>query len=320
MIRIEPRGPRSFAILAFAGLLALAGCASSGDGDAAPAGDVTYEDSPLAQYLGVEADAYDEYAAQEADVQEAIAACMAEEGFEYVPVVLEAEDMQADVEAMDAEEWAAQHGYGVASGGEPIDDATMQEDPNAAYVESLSVGEQEAWSETLYGPVPSEDELAEDGAYAYDWQDAGCQGAADHEIRGDMLGGGGEEHEPLLEAMAALYDEAASDPAMVAVDAEWSECMADAGHQDLASPQAAYERAMEAGDALWGDGTTAPSDDAVADARDDEVELALADLGCQDETDHEQRRLAVQFALEDQFIEDHREELEAYRASFEQGS
>lgn len=308
---------KTIAIALLAGVTALTGCAASGSG--APQDDLSYEDSPLSAFLGgdVEFDE-DEYEATEREVQESIAACMADEGFEYVPVDVNAAYAEEDLEAQDTEEWVAQHGYGIATADEPAGEEPT-EDPNADYVEALSPGEQQAYYDTLYGPMPSEDELADDGSYAYDWQDAGCQGAADHEVRGDVLAPG-SEHDALLEAMGELYERVAESPDMVDLDAEWSACMADAGHTDLEDPNAAWERAMDDANALWGEDGSEPSDEATAAVREAEIELALADLRCREELDYDDGMLTVQFALEEQFIEDHRAELEAYRASIEQGS
>ncbi len=50
----------------------------------------------------------------------------------------------------------------------------------------------------------------------------------------------------------------------------------------------------------------------------EEVELALADLGCREETDYRQKAQDIQFELEEQFIADHESELEALRAAAEQ--
>ena len=42
--------------------------------------------------------------------------------------------------------------------------------------------------------------------------------------------------------------------------------------------------------------------------------LALVDLGCREQTDYRQRHLKTQFDLENQFIADHSEELDALKA------
>lgn len=48
-----------------------------------------------------------------------------------------------------------------------------------------------------------------------------------------------------------------------------------------------------------------------------EVQLALRDLDCREKTDYRGRHRDAQFTLEEQFIADHREELEALRANVE---
>jgi hypothetical protein len=49
-----------------------------------------------------------------------------------------------------------------------------------------------------------------------------------------------------------------------------------------------------------------------------EVELALADLDCREETDYRDRHAAITREVEQQFIDDHKAELDAMIASVEQ--
>jgi hypothetical protein len=44
----------------------------------------------------------------------------------------------------------------------------------------------------------------------------------------------------------------------------------------------------------------------------------VADLGCREKTDYRQQQLKIQFAAEEQFIADHKEELDALKARAEQ--
>jgi len=77
-------------------------------------------------------------------MEEAVAACMAEQGFEYIPVdhstrtVVVHDDEEEDIESV---EWAQQYGYGVTT--EPwADEAPSVEeewvDPNEDYVNAMS--------------------------------------------------------------------------------------------------------------------------------------------------------------------------------------
>lgn len=301
--------------------LAVSGCSSSGTGPGSD--ELTYEDSPLSQFMG-DGGEFDEeeYAAQDREVQELVAECMADEGFEYIPVdMTQYTTFSDDMEDMDTEEWVSQNGYGFNMSSESAsEESEMPEDPNQDYVESLSTNEQTAYYEALYGPGPSDDEIEEDGSYEYNWEEAGCQGAAEYEVRGDMMGDQ-DEFGPLFDAMTEMYEQARTDPGLADVNAEWASCMADAGYADFAQPEDAMNDAMEASNALWEEsGGDTPSDEAMAEARETEIEIALADFRCKEKVDYDDRSLEVQFALEEQFIEDHREELEAYRAAQESGN
>lgn len=302
----------------------LAACSRDGDGEEAD--ELTYEDSPLGQYFGA-GEEFDEdaWAEQQMQVEEAVAACMAAEGFEYIPVdqsggIVYSDD---DMENQDTEEWVSQYGYGINSypGMDATEEPVPEEeyvDPNGEYVESLSPSEQEAYYATLYGEPPAEEDLAEDGSYEYNWETAGCYGAAEHEINGDASMES-EEFEPLMTAIQEFYENLENDPALADLNAEWASCMADAGQPGLDSPNDAIDQVIEESNALWEDGTE-PDQAALDAAKESEITIALADFHCQNDIDYQDRMLAVQFELEEQFIEDHRAELDAYLAAQEQGA
>ncbi|UOY00804.1 hypothetical protein [Blastococcus sp. PRF04-17] len=320
--------------------LLLSGCSGS-DGDDARDPAASEQESPLQKYLNA---AYggdlspeeqeEKYAEQQRQIEELVAQCMQDEGFEYTP----ATDSGAFYVGDDTEwkpddrEWVSQYGYGAVNSpfGSPFDSEPVPEeeyvDPNADYVASLSESEQMAFYEALYGVPPEEEEMSEEGQYEYDWTQAGCQGAAQHEVAGEDPSQS-EEFKPLFDAINDLYSDHSSWPGMAELDAEWASCMEDAGQGGHASPMEAQNSIHEEMNKLYEsvgmpeeDATAAPEPDRAATEAlaEREVELALADLDCREEIDYGDRQAEITRTVEQRFIDDHKAELDAMVASVEQ--
>lgn len=318
------------------------------------ADDLSYEDSPLSEYMSSLYDAemspedqQAELDAQERKQEEAVAACMQDEGFEYVPATGTSQMYMADDDEWDPDsrDWVEQYGYGVFS--TPWDDEESAgeeeaaDDPNAEYTESLSESELAAYNETLYGDEPSEEQM-EDPDFDWNSLDQGCYGEAmDEAYDADALDALYEEFEPLMTKMTELYDVALSTDAQVALDAEWASCMEGKDFAEFTSRDEAQSSVYEKQDELYtaqneaseqidwesvtdeeAEALMAESDPAGSpewvEAQENEVELALADLECRKKTDYDSKTLANQFELEEQFIADNKAELEAFRAAAEQ--
>lgn len=318
-------------------VLALSGCAAAGSGGG---GELSYEDSPLGTYTTALYGDIDQekFEAQQAEVEELVAACMKEEGFEYLPntqngggVVMSSDDM----EDRETEEWVASNGYGMIQSAEQMAEQQAQSeelvDPNAEYTASLSESEQAAFYETLYGPGPSEEEMeameAGDGSYEYNWETAGCQGAAQNEVQG---GAQDAYNDPkfagLFEKMNELYTKAMEQPAVKELDAKWADCMADAGYSEFTSKSEAMMSISDAQNEFYENqefdetGTPiAPDEAAMEELRQKEIDLALADFRCSEKLDYMQKSLEAQFALETQFVEDNKSELDALLAEYATG-
>ncbi|SDP03912.1 hypothetical protein SAMN05660199_03080 [Klenkia soli] len=316
----------------------LAGCSSSPDDDT----DAAERTSPLSVYLDAVygGDLSDEelqaqYDDQNARVEEMVASCMQDEGFEYIPnttnggVVYSGDE---NVYEPDDRDWVSQYGYGAINypGRDEQSSDPGQEyvDPNADYVASLSESEQQAFNESLYGPQPTEEEQAamEDGSYEYDPANAGCYGAAQQEVyEADDLSQS-EEFAPLFEEINSLYEDSQNSPELTALDAEWAACMDAAGHPGFTTQFDAQNSIYDAQNELWnavpvddeGMSTGEPDQAAMDALGEEEITLALADLDCREETDYRQRAEDIQFAVEEQFVADHKTELEALRAAAEQ--
>ncbi|WP_324652477.1 hypothetical protein [Georgenia sp. H159] len=337
-------------------LLALGACS----GEAAPADELSWEDSPLskafAQFYGTEENP-EEWERQEAErqreVEEITATCMAEQGFEYLPVAQDQAVTYTEDEDVDTAEWAEQYGYGITTepwaDEQPAEPAEEWVDPNEDYVSSMSPSEQEAYFAALHGePTFAEGDgewvEGEDIAEEYSWEEAGCQGRAYHEVYEEDEDAAMMEDPAFTEFFAAaerLYEDAQRDPRVTEINAEWAECMADAGVSGMTTPDEASTALYEEYDRLYMEadsqvdwetidwealGETADPvreymDEAGLDAlREREIATAVADHACQEELQTQTRYLQVQFDLEETFVETYSAEIDALIATYGQES
>lgn len=283
-----------------------------------------YGDSPLSQYMSSvwDGDPEAESAARIA-FEEQVAQCMAGEGFEYtVPAVgsAAAASLEFDPDEMNTESWIATNGFGASSAyAEPAESPT---DLNADYVASLSEASRAEYYEALYGQYGegmTEEELEsyvpapeEQGCYG-----TGVQAAPTPDIYSDP------GYQKLSEKMSTLVTTAREDPAVVTVTQEWSDCLADEGLSGYASQDELLDAVYAKYDELYGwteggppDTAVTPAPQALADLRQWEIETALTDLACREEVGLDDAFLTVYHAAEEQFIVDHKSELDAIVAEY----
>lgn len=313
--------------------LLLASCGSNdraGDGDATTAStatgsassgeDLTWEDSPLQkEFEGLSAltamseeEQQQQMADQTRRVEDLVAECMAEQGFDYQPNTGMVDEIMTALEgSADGLEYAQQYGYGINTQNEEASSETAS-DPNAEAYEAMSEAERAAWDEALYGEMleVSDEEVS---ATEFDWESAGCYGVAQQQVYEVESDDGAiltiaqqPQFAELMMAMGSLYMGGSSDPALVELNQEWSDCMADAGYSDLAAPE----------DALASIASSTETDEAKL--RELEIATATADYTCQESVDYDNRSLQVQFAAEEKFIEDYREDIDAFVAAIEE--
>lgn len=286
-------------------------------------------DSPLSVYLNGQAGMSEEemqehFTEQQEQIEELVAACMTDEGFEYIPVDQSQNGgiiFSGDEWKPDDREWVEQYGYGAVNypgRDTPVDPDQEFVDPNQDYVMSLSESEQAAYYETLYGPQPTEEELNSDGGYEYDPENAGCYGSAQVEVQGtDPYSA--EEHKPVMEAINEFYTGVQNDPALAELNAAWSSCMADAGFSGFATQPDAQNSIYDEINEYYESQTEPVEDDPeLAAIGEREIELAVPDLECREQTDYRQESLRIQFELEEKFVQEHKAELEALKAALEQ--
>ncbi|MEO7376987.1 MAG: hypothetical protein ABI074_10010 [Nakamurella sp.] len=146
-----------------AGLLLLAACGSSDTDTSGSTGGTggtstsTSRFSPLEEFLSPSSsggsDTPEAYAAQEKRVQELITTCMTDQGFDYIPFVYPIETATSPQSTdWGSRDWAAKYGYGISTMDSGVSTSSSAAvDPNQAIVEAMSPGEQQAYSEALYG-------------------------------------------------------------------------------------------------------------------------------------------------------------------------
>ena len=304
-----------------AAALLVAGC---GDGN----GDVG-EPQTLESFLGFDGDAAEMQAqaeAQQREMEEAIAACMAEEGFEYVPrdtgavfAQLEADPRQQ----LSEEEFREQYGYGIST----IDRSEMMvapdpdDDPNHQIQQDMDEAEREAYQRALHGEPPEFDPDADPDDMVF--EPGGCQGEAMEEVQGGQVAVFQELQSEFME----LQQRIESDPRMVDAMQEWQACMREAGYdytERFGPQQELSERMNELQQAAFEDvdpteldpedGPVEPDidPDVLEELQQDELAIAAAEGECTDEhlADVEQE---VRADHEGRFIEQHRDVLEQVR-------
>ena len=243
----------------------------------------------------------------------------------------------------DPEAFAREYGYGATTIDYNAVEDGMQEPtpgPNEEYRESLSPAAQAEYDKALWGDW-EEMEPPSDGATAEPVEPGGCNNEAFEVVYGSPEEEQ-EQFEALYEEWDSLYQRIEDDPRLTEAVRAWSDCMADAGYPDLeelyGGENLVYQRQEEAygwddegapgavpadPEAVEPDAerTAAPvpsepvelAPEVLAELREFELAVAWADYECREEHDVERIQREVQYAHEEQFIEDHRAELEAYR-------
>lgn len=218
---------------AFALVALLAACGGSGDSAASDADLANPMKGPMAELFGWDMSPADQRA-KELEAQQVMVECMKAEGWEYKPVDYSAgsgfNDEYADMMA-DPVAYGEKYGYGVVRGfdmQEEMNDsgAQMPEDPNSDYVNSLSMDEQNAYYEALYGAMSEEpmiDEVDESGEPVMPTMEStGCNSKAYDEVYGDQL------NDPdISDRLNQMFEDTQNDPALKAANATWAECMAE---------------------------------------------------------------------------------------------
>lgn len=282
----------------------MGGCAED-VGESAPAAEEaslavpSLQVGPLAQVLGVSATSQSarDLEAELAAHEEAVAACMKAQGFEYWPVAYRIERGGFDpVSALPGTpDYAHEYGYGIwRSEGEWTATPAEQSAEELAYLASLSPAMGRAYEEAMDGEI---DEVFPDGSYS---TTGGCQNVSTEPTA--------PQPDPAeldaREFLATIRTRSEFD----GVNAEWSACMREQGYE-YGSPSeaeaamaAVFDAAMLAAGA---DGR--PDPQAAIDGSAVEIATASADAECRVNTDWTERSRAIQVDLEQRYLDEHPE-------------
>lgn len=308
------------------GALALSACGGGDEPEPTPT--PTSSGSPLEalleEYLGDWSN--EQVNAQLVRMEELVAGCMADQGFDYTPVDYTAMDLDLTGEDLDAApgsaEYAQQYGYGLTDN-PVLGGADAPEDPNADYVAGMSASEQDAYYRALYGDEYATLSADPEAAATTSWEDLGCTGAAQNE----MLGVDGQEDAftALQDEMATMMASADADPRLDQANADWAACMADSDHPGLTAVGDAEGALTAELTALQQQASATATDPAtgvvdaaaaeaamaapLADLRQREIETAVADAECRGETGYDDVRAAVDAEYQAEFLAEHRTEL-----------
>ena len=350
VVSARGRARRRAAAVAVGAVLLAGACSPSSDGAVADGGS-DWVPGPLEEMLDAvrgpmlsanptqqEAEAF--AAAQHRLQEEIIAACMAELGFDYIPrephlgvqLSVGGALTPGDV-AWGSREFAARFGFGISTADllheAPAEPAPPPPDPNAERLEAMSPAEREEWDRALFGdPAP--------GAFGpEELPQKGCWGYSMYRLWAVSEGDDGQFAALAAEA-DGHRDRVNTDPRVVALVGEWAACMTEAGHPGLRAPglgDGGLTTALwDEWNLLngWGDAHAEmlaawdwevhpdgpewlhPSPERIAEFTEREIALAVADFDCRESLDFEARRRAVDLDLQQQFVDRHGPELEAW--------
>lgn len=325
---------RALAAAALSGGLLLVGCSDGEDKSDAPAAGALDE---YMQVLYGYAD-FDEanFERDHTQREEAIAHCMTERGWEYIPVPFQQGSvtlvtMDPGAPQVGPEwgtvEYAEQYGYGVFSSPDrgptrepaPAGEQPAYVDPNDDYLGTLGDSERDAYYEALYGTMyDAVEELDENGdpvERELDRNEMGCAGEADSKVQGHQ-----PYEDPEFAELVELLDTEVWGPMegnedMAALEAEWSSCMAAKGYT-FATRNEAEEHIYGLMDEVFRvqDGQ-AQQESAQAQ----EIKQAVADFGCNDEIEYDDRHEKILLAAQQKFVDEHKAKLDALVAKYGDG-
>ncbi|VAW08542.1 hypothetical protein MNBD_ACTINO02-3009 [hydrothermal vent metagenome] len=236
----------------------VAGTNASDTTSPATTGDGTLEMSDFIP--GFDPDQFEtiDFRAQELKVQQSVAACMAAEGFEYIPYVQSGIGGGFESADFQGEEFAKEYGLGISTfilqeqGQDQAAEDFENQDPNQPIVDAMSEAERQEYQRLLYGggpPIvedtpqevleamtPDEREQFYDDAFS-NWEPDGCFYQAQTEAFD--VGAANAFYDEFGERLSDLYMRVESDPRIVAANKQWTVCMTEKG-QSFADQEEMY--------------------------------------------------------------------------------
>lgn len=256
----------------------------------------------------------EEAAQQSVLMEESIARCMLEQGFEYVPSTAGYHyvDWSQVEPPPGTREFAERFGYGYAAPPEGTVMSPAGTNPNDAILEEMSPAEYEAYERALWGFTGDE---AADGEVDL----GGCMGAARDEVFGDV---DDPVRVALLEEIARIDAEVAPmDPEVLEAVAVWGRCMDEAGHPGYVAPPDAAAEAWDRWE-TFNDGIGTDPELGLADADGRlvgeealvtaEIALATADWDCRAAAGYDAVWQRARHRLQQDYVDANRAELDAW--------
>ncbi len=275
------------AVLLAGVLLALAGCAAE------PAPPAVLPLDGLRAVVGTATE--DRRRETTVAFEEALAQCLHEQGFEYVP---EPGPVEAQLPAEDARDYAARWGYGIS---------TAPAGPEVVAPPAMSPEEEAAYTAALYGTWGAEGTGADEGT-------GGCWEVANSARAGAPAAQAASAVAGLAPELEVLELRIALDQRVADAHRSWSHCMAEAGF-DVPTPQDAPQAAILAGQALQAAAPDPASPQVLADIQDVERRIAVEDVTCREVLDLAGTERRVRAEHEAEFVERLGAEVEALVAA-----
>ncbi len=286
----------------------------------------------------------------EAQIQfeEAVLKCMRDQGFEYTPMPIPVESFglpaEPDGPFFGTDDWIEMFGFGFSTrafsqgevgpdliGHSFIPDDSEEADPNLAYRDSLSPEAQEAYDNTLYGhPDDRRREPGEAGGTS----ETSCIQSATAENNGglDLR----SFNQSFRDELVAIDDGVQQHPRVEAARDEAARCLAELGlditrfdqaeaHIDEQLLDVLAVNGPQSSDLAPGEGELSQdARDLLADVQAEEIALALAfrDCGAPNEAFDglgDPLFTEVRIELEEQFLVDNQDRLEAFLLSQDSG-
>lgn len=276
-------------------------------------------------------------------IEDLIAQCMAEKGFEYTPYVprfIGEREMQYPMEhelGWGTRAFAEQLGFGItteawgAGNGTrfwPITEADggmAVVNPVDSYAETASEEELHAWVSALEGAAMYDPQLRDDPGY--DQETDGCN----PRVRN---GTEGVPFPELSQAIALIRSTVELDGRLAGVRRQWSQCMAQDGFPGLTTVDDAEELVFQAAEDFVVthaaemvvqpgqpriEGIKASAPELLAALQAQEITVAVTSATCREDVGYDRTRAMVDREYQEEFVDAHRAELDAWLAAMTGG-
>ena len=308
-------------LIVLACLGALAGCGSDPSTNASSSNGESFEEA-----LGIDQASMQ---AREAKVQEAVRTCMKAEGFDYIPLDPSQSNMRVSFDdggdSGDTMKDRKTKGYGITTGfmSRPRPASGQDKDPNQKIREALSEADRFAYDTALMGAEAAKARAANEGggggmmirrqagstAESGGTGPQGCMDKAQREVPGGP--------EALGADLKEMQERAMADPRVIEANHDWAACMVDAGYNDFDEPRDAEDYVRGKMDTLMG---ATPEEGGVtrfaiggddidqaklADLRQEEITIAVAEGTCQDKTGYSKMEKTIRAEYERRFLDEH---------------